>query len=75
MMVGARGVPTSARERAGVLARLALVCLLAAVVAVLLVADGRGLLVLAFGLVGLVLTVVGVWWVLAHRGVDRKSVV
>lgn len=73
MTVSARGVPTSMRAPAlaRVLARLALLCVLAAVVAVLVDVDGRGLLVLLFGLVGLVLAVVGVWWVLAHRGVVR----
>lgn len=59
--------PRSAR----IAAWLALVSAVAAVV-ILLVADGgRGLVILATGLVGLVATVVGVWWALAHRGAAR----
>ncbi|MCX4695446.1 diacylglycerol kinase family protein [Streptomyces sp. NBC_01408] len=55
------------------LARLALVCALGAVAA-LIAASGRGgLFILAVGAAGAVLTAMGTWWVLAHRGAVRAA--
>lgn len=68
MAVGAPSWPRSAR----VLARLAVLFAAAAVVVALLVANGgRALAILTTGLVGLLATVVGAWWALAHRGAVR----
>jgi len=60
------------RQRpARMLARLAVLFAVAAVVITLVAGEGRGLVILVVGLVGLVVTVVGVWWALAHRGAMR----
>nr|WP_229818896.1 diacylglycerol kinase family protein [Streptomyces lateritius] len=59
------------RDAAGVArwsARIALLAAAAAVAVLLLGLGGGGLLVLLSGLAGLVVTAVGAWWVLAHRG-------
>lgn len=56
---------------ARLLARTALLCALAAVAVLLAFTGAGGLLTLVIGLAGLVVAAVGVWWVLAHRGVVR----
>ncbi|MFI8823377.1 diacylglycerol/lipid kinase family protein [Streptomyces sp. NPDC053431] len=53
------------------LARCALLCAVAAVVALFVPFGGGGVLVLVVGLAGLALCAVGVWWFLAHRGPVR----
>ncbi|WP_042378107.1 diacylglycerol/lipid kinase family protein [Streptacidiphilus melanogenes] len=60
----------AAARRPRVLARIALLCAAGAVVAVGF-AGPHGLLVLFCALVGLAVTAVGGWWMLAHRGVPR----
>lgn len=56
---------------ARLLARLALACLLGSVAALLVETGPGGLLILVVGLLGLVVTVAGMWWVLSRRGVVR----
>ncbi|MEY9964206.1 diacylglycerol kinase family enzyme [Streptacidiphilus sp. MAP12-16] len=58
-------------SRAGLLARVALLCALAAVVVLLAVTGMGGLLILPIGLAGLAAAAAGVWLLLAHRGVVR----
>lgn len=60
-------------EMAGarLLARLSLLCALAAVAILLAFTGAGGLLILVIGLAGLVVAAAGVWWALAHRGVVR----
>ncbi|MFD8980247.1 diacylglycerol/lipid kinase family protein, partial [Streptomyces sp. NPDC059564] len=63
--------PSGTPTRARLWARLALACVLGAVAA-LAAASGRGgLLVLVAGVVGVALTAVGTWWMLAHHGAVR----
>ncbi|MEU3464341.1 diacylglycerol kinase family protein [Streptomyces sp. NPDC006733] len=69
--MGTSGAGTTAGAR--LLARLALVCALAAVALLLAFTGAGGLLVLVIGLAGLVVAAVGAWWVLAHRGVLRAA--
>ncbi|MCZ4125161.1 diacylglycerol/lipid kinase family protein [Streptomyces sp. H39-S7] len=57
--------------RARLLARMALLCALAAVAILLAFTGAGGPLTLVIGLAGLVAAAVGAWWVLAHRGVLR----
>ncbi|MCM2416849.1 diacylglycerol kinase family protein [Streptomyces sp. RKAG293] len=58
---------------ARLLARLSLLCGLAAVVILLAFTGAGGPLILLIGLAGLVVAAVGVWWALAHRGVVRGA--
>uniref|UniRef100_A0AAU2JNN7 Diacylglycerol kinase family protein n=1 Tax=Streptomyces sp. NBC_00049 TaxID=2903617 RepID=A0AAU2JNN7_9ACTN len=52
-------------------ALLALVCALGAVVALLAAGGVGGLLILVVGVAGAVLTAMGTWWVVSHRGTVR----
>ncbi|WP_042385227.1 diacylglycerol/lipid kinase family protein [Streptacidiphilus melanogenes] len=61
----------SARSRARLLAWLALLAGLAAVVVLVATSGLGGLLILLLGLCGLVVTAVGMWLAVAHRGVVR----
>ncbi|MFF2850884.1 diacylglycerol/lipid kinase family protein [Streptomyces sp. NPDC058001] len=62
-----------AQAQARFLARLALVCVLAAVVALLAVSGLGGLLILPAGMAGLAVTAAGIWWVLSRRGAVRVA--
>ncbi|MFF3330623.1 diacylglycerol/lipid kinase family protein [Streptomyces sp. NPDC002888] len=53
------------------LARLALLCVVGAVAAVIAGVGSGGWLILLLGLVGLALAGAGIWWTLAHRGAVR----
>ncbi|MFF2568565.1 diacylglycerol/lipid kinase family protein [Streptomyces sp. NPDC058084] len=53
------------------LARCALLCAVAAVVALFVPFGGGGVLVVVIGFLGLALCAVGAWWFLAHRGPVR----
>ncbi|MEU9171625.1 diacylglycerol kinase family protein [Streptomyces sp. NPDC048420] len=63
-------VPDGSRAQARNLARLALLCVVGVVVAV--VAAGQWLLLL-LGLAGIGLAGAGLWWAVAHRGIARAS--
>lgn len=58
---------------ARLLARLSLLCGLAAVAILLAFTGSGGPLILVIGLAGLVAAAAGVWWALAHRGVVRGA--
>jgi diacylglycerol kinase family enzyme len=60
----------AAARRPRLLARIALLCAAAAVVAVAF-AGPHGLLVLFCALIGLAVSAVGAWWMLAHHGLPR----
>ncbi|MFJ6569697.1 diacylglycerol/lipid kinase family protein [Streptomyces sp. NPDC091292] len=62
-----------AGAQARFLARLALLFVLAAVVALLAVSGIGGLLILPVGVAGLAVTAAGIWWVLSRRGVVRVA--
>ena len=62
-----------ALARARFLARLALVCVLGAVVVLVTASGLGGLLVLVTGAAGLVVVGAGTWWVLSRRGVVRAA--
>ncbi|WP_030754482.1 diacylglycerol kinase family protein [Streptomyces griseus] len=70
--MGGKQEAASGRDRgARLLARLAVLAAIGSL-AVLLLATGRGgLVVIGAGLLGVVLCAVGVWWFLAHRGAVR----
>ncbi|MET9955126.1 diacylglycerol kinase family protein [Streptomyces sp. NPDC006339] len=63
--------PVAVAARARLLARLALLCAVAAVVSLFVPFGSGGLLIVGLGLVGLVLCGAGTWWFLAHRGPVR----
>ncbi|QMU69136.1 diacylglycerol kinase family protein [Streptacidiphilus sp. P02-A3a] len=63
--------PDAALSRARPQARLALFCLLGAVVVLLTVGGSGGLLVLFVGVAGVAVMAAGTWWVIAHHGAVR----
>lgn len=69
----ARSNPSGAPTRARLQARLALACALGAVVALVAASGPGGLVVLVVGVAGAVLTAMGTWWALAHRGAVRVA--
>jgi diacylglycerol kinase family enzyme len=71
MATGERGSSTRATPAQRWLARLSLAAAAAAVLVLLAVAGLKSLLLVAVGAGALVLTVAGLWWVVAHRGALR----
>ncbi|MCT4352039.1 diacylglycerol kinase [Streptomyces sp. Je 1-79] len=69
MAVGRSG--DDAATHARLWARCAVVAVVAAVVVLILAFGGGGLLIVLSGLVGLVVSAAGMWWILAHRGPPR----
>lgn len=60
-------------SRARVLARVALVCQVAALVVLLAVSGPGGLVILGVGVVCLVVAAAGTWWALSHHGGVRVA--
>ena len=63
--------PDPVLGRARPQARLALCCLLGAVVVLLVETGSGGLLILLVGLAGVAVMAAGTWWVITHRGAVR----